>query len=789
MAERPLPGAPIAPRRTGRLADRLGHPLLRNGYALVLNSGASAVLGMAFWVLAARRFPVEEVGIGSALVAALALLSTLAQLDLANVLARFLPTAGRHSDRMILACLLAAAAAAAVLGSLFVAGARWWAPSLPLGTGDPRLDAWFVVALVLWTLFVLQDGALSGLRRSDWVLVKNAALGALRLLALLVPAVAVASSGVFVAWTVPVVAVLVVLGVLLARQLVPRHVARTASAAQPATARQVARFACLDYVVALVSTGVTSALPLLVLEVSGAATAAYFTLAWSISYSLYLVSRSMATSLLVEGAGDTARLDEYSWRALVHTISILAPLVAATVLLAPLLMRLFGAEYADGGTTVLRLLALSTLPTAVVVVYTAVERVRRRMRRLLLVTVAVHATALALIWVLLRTSGLAGLGLAWLGTQSVAAVLLLGTVLRPVWLPRVGGRPVALAACAASRVRAALHGRGRDRLLRGVYPDLAATLSLDQRWQVRRVLPTVGDVVVAEVGGSTAEGVLKLALTARGSEALTSSHRAVRSLASDPRLPAGWAALLPRTLATGRDAAGRAAVVERYVDGQDGRLVLAHPAGLADPVAVVLDRVGSLHEHTGRDTVVDEHLLATWVDEPVATLERWLADPATADATGALREALRRGLAGRVVTRCWTHGDLAPGNVVLSDDGRHVSGVIDWERARPDGLAEVDSTHFLLTVRMLREDRELGDLVRDLLARPGSGEDALGDPSLVLLAWLDHVAGIVTKTGHYSPGGWWAARNVRPVLHQVRSQAQSHAAAPEPSPVTARTDA
>ncbi len=752
-------------RLRARLSGHVRQPLLRNGYALVLNSGATAVLGMAFWVVAARRFSVEEVGNGSALVAALSLLATIAQLNLATVLARFLPTAAKRTGRLLAGCCVATVSAALVVGVVFLAGARWWAPSLPLESHDLHVDALFVVALVVWCLFVLQEGALSGLRQSDWVLAKNTVYGVLKLAALLVPAIAVSSYGVFLAWTVPVVPVLAAVGVVMVAHLVPAHVARTAHLAQPLEPRQVVQFASLDYLVALVGTGLTSALPLVVLEASGPAAAAYFTLAWSISYSLYLVSRSMATSLLVEGAGDTARLDEYSWRAIVHITWILAPLVAGTVLAAPVLMRMFGAEYAAEGSTVLRLLALSALPSAVVVVYSAVERVRKRMLRLVLVTVTVNATALALGWVLLRSHGLPGLGLVWLATQSVTAAILLGTTLRPVWLPHLDGRAASRLVAVTSGVLAAARRRRQRRLLAREYPHLAATLGLDPRWRVRRVLTTVGDVVVAEVGDATPEAVLKLALTNSGSEALLRSCRALDSLSADPRLD-GWA-LLPRTLAIGRTSDGRSAVLERHVAGRDGRDVIASAPGDA-PVLAVLDHVGSLHRRTGRPAVMDARLQRVWVDEPVAALECWLAQASSAGATGDLRERLRDGLRNRALTLGWTHGDLAPGNVVFDAAGRRVVALVDWEHARADGLTVVDTVHFLLTVRMLGEDRELGDVVCDLLRRPGHG-GVLGDPTLVLLAWLHHVGGIVTKTGRYSPGGYWAARNVHPVLRRLRS--------------------
>ncbi len=758
----------VRPRRLrSRLGDHVRHPLLRNGYALVLNSGATAVLGMGYWVLAARRYTVEEVGVGSALVAALTLLSTIAQLNLSNVLARFLPAAGRHSGRMILACCLATGAAAVAVGSVFLAGSRWWAPSLPLGAHGPGLDLWFVAALVLWCLFVLQDGALSGLRRSDWVLAKNTAHGVLKVVALVVPAIALSSSGVFLAWTIPVVPLIAVVGLVMVVRLVPAHVAGTAHLAPNVAPGQVVRFASLDYVVALVGTGATSALPLVVLELSGAAAAAYFTLAWSIYYALYLVSRSMATSLLVEGASDTARLDEYSWRAIVHITGILVPLVAGTVLLAPVLMRMFGPDYAAEGTTTLRLLALSALPSAVIVVYSAVERVRRRMLRLVLVTVAVNATALALIWVLLQSHGLPGLGLAWLGTQSVAAVALLSTTLVPIWLPRLDGRAAARLVQVASAARAAARRRAQRQLLQRRYPGVAAALGLEPGWRLQRVFSTVGDVAVAEVGGTVPEAVLKLALTDRGSDALLDSCRAVDALSVDARLD-GWVALLPRTLAAGRDGDGRAVLLERYVSGRDGREVIGSAPDEA-PVATVIEQVEALHRLTGRTAVVDARLQRAWVDEPVEVLERWLGATGSAEATRGLRQRLRDGLRGRAVMLGWTHGDLAPGNVVFAADGRRVTGILDWEKARPDGLADVDTAHLLLTVRMLREDRELGDLVCDLVRRPGSGRGVLGDPTLVLLAWLHHVTGVITKTERCSPDGFWAARNVHPVLARLRS--------------------
>ena len=69
-------------------------------------------------------------------------------------------------------------------------------------------------------------------------------------------------------------------------------------------------------------------------------------------------------------------------------------------------------------------------------------------------------------------------------------------------------------------------------------------------------------------------------------------------------------------------------------------------------------------------------------------------------------------------------------------------------------------------MRTLRERRELGDLGCELLQRPCNGQGLLGDPTIVMLAWLQHVDGTITRSGRSSADGLWAACNVHPVLRQ-----------------------
>ncbi|HEX2980124.1 MAG TPA: hypothetical protein VHO48_07660, partial [Anaerolineaceae bacterium] len=83
------------------LIDHLRLPLYRNGYSLVFSSLASSALGMLYWILAARLYPAEIVGLNSAVISTAAFLANIAQLNLTNAMNRFLPAAGRNTRRLI----------------------------------------------------------------------------------------------------------------------------------------------------------------------------------------------------------------------------------------------------------------------------------------------------------------------------------------------------------------------------------------------------------------------------------------------------------------------------------------------------------------------------------------------------------------------------------------------------------------------------------------------------------------------------------------------------------------
>ncbi|MDX6629300.1 MAG: hypothetical protein QOH00_1546, partial [Gaiellales bacterium] len=160
-------------RMTRRLVEHIRTPVYREGYALVVSAALASALGFVYWVVAARAYSSEVVGLNSVAISTMVLISGIAQLNLTGALLRFIPVAGRATFRLVGWSYAASLAAAAVIAPVFLLGVHVWLPKLEFLTADYRFALWFVAATMLWCVFSLQDSVLTGLRWAIWVPVDN----------------------------------------------------------------------------------------------------------------------------------------------------------------------------------------------------------------------------------------------------------------------------------------------------------------------------------------------------------------------------------------------------------------------------------------------------------------------------------------------------------------------------------------------------------------------------------------------------------------------------------------
>ncbi|MFH0517179.1 lipopolysaccharide biosynthesis protein [Streptomyces sp. M41] len=399
-----------------------GSQLFRNAYALMLNTGISAVLGLGFWLAAARHYSESAVGQGSAAIAAMKFLAGLTAVTLTGALARFIPVAGRASGRLIFRTYAGSCVVVALAAGAFLLTLDLWGPSYRFLHGAAG-GLFFVVAVVAWNLLTLQDGVLTGLRSAAYVPVGNTVFSAVKLALLVAFAVAIPTAGVFVSWVAAIAVSVLPLGWLVFRRLVPRHVAATENRARPPSLREIGKFLAGDYTGSLFSLAVVYLIPVIVAAQVSAEDNAYFYITATIGGTVNLLAINMGASLTVEGSHAPRRLAANTRAALRRMARIMVPVCAILFFGAPWILGVFGQGYADAATPLLRWFAVGALLRVVMETYFAVLRAQSRTAGLAWLQGLLCALVLGLTLLLLPRMGLTGAGVAEIVALSVIVAI------------------------------------------------------------------------------------------------------------------------------------------------------------------------------------------------------------------------------------------------------------------------------------------------------------------------------------------------------------------------------
>lgn len=401
--------------------------LTRGANSLVITTAGTSLLGLIFWIVAARSFDAETVGFDGALLGALVEISTVCQLNLDNALPRYLPAVRNSTRKLIVSALSISAAAALVIGALFVMVA-------PLISSEFEFlhSGWtgplFVLSLIAWGWFTLQDSALIGLRKAPAVAAENISFAALKLAVLPLVAALGWANGVFVSWMLPVLPLLIPVALYLFVKAVKQHESAPASESstlQQMRVRHLVTFHMQDYVASILARGATTFLPLLVVAQLGGAENAYFFIPFTMVIAFDLMFHGVTTALVVEGSFSESNAAGLAREAVRRYGPWLLAASLALVAGASLVLLPFGDAYSTNSADVLRILAFGSAFRATLMLFVALERVAGRGRTILLAEGSVMVILLPLAALLASPFGTNGVAAAWTIANAVVAIAVL----------------------------------------------------------------------------------------------------------------------------------------------------------------------------------------------------------------------------------------------------------------------------------------------------------------------------------------------------------------------------
>jgi O-antigen/teichoic acid export membrane protein len=405
-----------------RLRQLFHVPLYSNAIYLMIASAVGAVLGFVFWIVAARFYTPEDVGLASAAISAAGLMAMIATLGLGYGLIRLLSQSGKKANDMLNSCFTIGTLSSVVAGLIFLVGLGFWSPALLFVQQSPIFFIAFIILTASFTLTYLAGDTFVAERQAGFTLAITLVHGLLKLPLVILLALAFHAFGIFVSWTISLF-LASLLGIFLFLPRV-RTGYRPRFTINRGVIGEMVHFASANYAANFVSAAPGFVLPIIIVNLLGAEANAYFYIAWMIGSLLLGVSGAVSLSLFAEGSYDEGRLGVALRRSLKLTFLILVPAVMLILAFADKLLILFGAAYSQSGTVLLRILAISAIPSAINLIYLGMKRVEKKLTIIIALTSFIAAGTLVLSYVLLPYLGINGVGIAFLSSHGITALVI-----------------------------------------------------------------------------------------------------------------------------------------------------------------------------------------------------------------------------------------------------------------------------------------------------------------------------------------------------------------------------
>ena len=404
--------------------------MLTNAGSLAAATGITSVLGFAYWIYAARVFPPEAVGYGSAAVSTMTLLGTIGMFGLGTMLIGELP---RRESRggLIMAALITSFAGSFLLGLGFALVALAFGRHFIEIAGTAVRMTLFACGVSVTGATLVFDDATIGLMRGGLQLNRNVAVSFTKMGAL--PACALVlhdllGVGITLSWVAGTVVSLVPVAAA-----VKRGGGRVLYRPDWRSLRQLGRVTLAHNWLNLVIATPIKLIPVLVvIVVSPSSNAAYYVASMLASF-LFMVPVNLSTVLFAVASAAPELIAEKLRFVLRTAIVIGVPGGLVLALVSPVVLSAFGSSYVTLARLPLWLMIAGYLPGLPNIVYIDVCRAAGRMTWATIFLSVAAAFQMAAVVIGGHFDGLHGLSYGLLTVAVLEALVTTPRVLRTAY--------------------------------------------------------------------------------------------------------------------------------------------------------------------------------------------------------------------------------------------------------------------------------------------------------------------------------------------------------------------
>ncbi|MDD5149111.1 MAG: archaeosortase/exosortase family protein [Flavobacterium sp.] len=391
--------------------------LYKNSIFLMLGTFIMAATGFFFWMICARLFNAENVGLATTIISAMGLITSFSLLGLNSGLIKFLGKSERKNDK-INTCFTIVAIVTIIVSSIFLLLINDFSPRLFFIKHNLVLSLIFILFMIFASWSSLIEGIFIAYRSSKYNLIKNSIFGFSRLVFPFL-FVSLGAYGIFSSWVVALIIGFLVSVFI----LIYRFNYKIKIVFYDSIIKKIGRYSFENYVAGFISVLPALILPLIILLILKPEFSAYYYIAMMIANLLFAIPTATSNSLFAEGSNNEKDMREHLKKAVKIISLLLIPSIIIIFFFGKYILLFFGEDYSSEGFGFLRLLSVSGIFIAVNSVFSSVFRIKNKVKSIIINNIVGAFFMIGLSYLFLTIGfGLVGIGYAWVIGSFVVSI-------------------------------------------------------------------------------------------------------------------------------------------------------------------------------------------------------------------------------------------------------------------------------------------------------------------------------------------------------------------------------
>ena len=389
------------------LVKKLNDSLFKSAVYQLLTSFSGGILGLIFWILAAKIYPTESVGIASAVIASIILIIQLSRIGLDQTIIGYISE--YDPSRLFFSTLILSTCIGVFFSIIYVILCTFFK------TYTLDIITFGFIVIIFATV-----GSITTMCGITFIAVKRTELYFYQSLCLGARIIFLPFFVFLNTWGLIVSFVLAYLFGLIYSVYEILKLGMNKVTFDCAILKKSFHFSIANYIANISTTAPSQLLPIIVLSIYGATETAIFFISFSIGSIFFNIPNAIHYSLFSERSS-SKEIKNDTIKSIKYLFSFLIPILIIVFLFAQDLFKFIGKEYA-ANFNIVYLIAISSIPFGFFQIFLSIMKIKRMVSKIFLSNLLAFILIIFSSIVFMLNFGIIGIGYAWIFTYSFSSI-------------------------------------------------------------------------------------------------------------------------------------------------------------------------------------------------------------------------------------------------------------------------------------------------------------------------------------------------------------------------------